>query len=41
MKKENKKKILQEGKRYYANCISCYNSGFANISRSKHKISAK
>ena len=41
MEGKNQKKIFKEGKRYYADCFSCYNSRFANFSWSKHKFSTK
>ena len=41
MEGKNQKKIFKEGKRNYTNCFSCYNSGFADFSRSKHKFSTK
>lgn len=41
MEEKKQKKILKEGKRYYTDCFSCYDSSFANISRGEHKISAK
>ena len=41
MEEKKQKKIFKERKRYYADCFSCYNGRFANISRGEHKISAK
>ena len=41
MEGKNQKNIFKEGKRYYADCFSCYNSRFANFSRGEHKFSTK
>ena len=41
MEEKNQKNIFKEGKRYYADCFSYYNSRFANFSRGEHKFSTK
>mgnify|MGYP004681080123 CR=1 FL=1 len=41
MEGKNQKNIFKEGKRYYADCFSCYDSSFVNTCRSKYKFSAK